>query len=96
MVDEDLVDKSVKAYEGSQATVGSDLDAEVASNKVVLFMEGAPDAPKSEPGMNAVKMLTEAQVVPLLAVDVLKHPAILGYTVSKSGRRLIYHNMVVE
>ena len=31
------------------------------------------------------------QVVPLLAVDVLKHPAILGYTVSKCGRRRAPH-----
>merc|ERR1712151_419600 len=88
---EDVVDKSVKAYQAEQKTVGADLDAELASNKVVLFMEGTPDAPKSEPSMNAVKMLTEAQVVPLLAADVLKHPAILGYTVSKSGRRRTPH-----
>eukprot|EP00927_Polykrikos_kofoidii_P082727 TRINITY_DN82_c0_g2_i1.p1 TRINITY_DN82_c0_g2~~TRINITY_DN82_c0_g2_i1.p1 ORF type:complete len:214 (-),score=32.54 TRINITY_DN82_c0_g2_i1:111-680(-) len=84
---EDFVDKSVAAYESAQGSVGSTFDAELAANKVVLFMEGTPDAPKSVPSMNVVKMLTEAQVVPLLAVDVLAHPAILGYSVSKSGKR---------
>merc|ERR1740138_709346 len=83
---EELVDKSVKEYQANQSTVGADLDAELASNKVVLFMEGTPDAPMSEPSLNAIKMLTQAQVVPMLTVDVLRHPAILGYTVSKSGK----------
>merc|ERR1712039_652781 len=53
----------------------------------VLFMEGTPDAPKSETSLNTVKMLTQAQVVPFLSVDVLSHPAVLGYTVSKSSRK---------
>eukprot|EP00440_Ansanella_granifera_P039492 gb/GFBE01042841.1/.p1 GENE.gb/GFBE01042841.1/~~gb/GFBE01042841.1/.p1 ORF type:complete len:181 (+),score=46.11 gb/GFBE01042841.1/:1-543(+) len=88
---EDLVDKSIKEYQSNQASVSADLDAEIANNKVVLFMEGTPDAPKSEPSLNAVKMLTEAQVVPLLAVDVLAHPAILGYTVSKTSKRRAPH-----
>mmetsp|Transcript_83607 Transcript_83607/g.259759 ORF Transcript_83607/g.259759 Transcript_83607/m.259759 type:complete len:182 (+) Transcript_83607:137-682(+) len=84
---EDLVDKSVKAYQANQKAVADDLDAELSSNKLVLFMEGTPDAPKSETSLNVVKMLTQAQVVPFLAVDTLAHPAILGYTVSKSARR---------
>merc|ERR1740138_682542 len=85
---EELVDKSVKEYQANQSTVGADLDAEIASNKMVLFMEGTPDAPKSEPSLNVVKMLTQAQVVPFLSVDVLTHPAVLGYAMSKSqGRR---------
>eukprot|EP00931_Biecheleriopsis_adriatica_P030464 TRINITY_DN17964_c0_g1_i2.p1 TRINITY_DN17964_c0_g1~~TRINITY_DN17964_c0_g1_i2.p1 ORF type:complete len:183 (-),score=40.93 TRINITY_DN17964_c0_g1_i2:80-628(-) len=88
---EDLVDKSVKEYQSNQQAVASDLDAELAANKVVLFMEGTPDAPKSEPSLNVVKMLTESQVVPLMAVDVLAHPAILGYTVSKSSKRRAPH-----
>merc|ERR1712085_126246 len=49
-------------------------------------MEGTPDAPKSELSMNAVKMLTQVQATTFLSVDVLTHPAILGYTVSKSSR----------
>ncbi|CAJ1330974.1 unnamed protein product [Effrenium voratum] len=71
--------------------VSADLDAEIANSKVVLFMEGTPDAPKSEPSLNVVKMLTEAQVVPLTAVDVLAHPAILGYTVAKTQKRRTPH-----
>merc|ERR1712216_1055767 len=66
--------------------VARDLDAEIASNKMVLFMEGTPDAPKSELSMNVVKMLTQVQATEFLAVDVLTHPAILGYTVSKSQK----------
>ncbi|CAE8624668.1 unnamed protein product, partial [Polarella glacialis] len=77
---EDLVDKSVKEFQANQKEVSDNLDAELKSNKVVLFMEGTVDAPKSEPSMNAVKILTQAQVVPLTAIDVLAHPAILGYT----------------
>eukprot|EP00933_Yihiella_yeosuensis_P041566 TRINITY_DN35965_c0_g1_i1.p1 TRINITY_DN35965_c0_g1~~TRINITY_DN35965_c0_g1_i1.p1 ORF type:complete len:179 (+),score=39.03 TRINITY_DN35965_c0_g1_i1:67-603(+) len=83
---EDLVAKSLKDFQANQTEVSADLDAEIASNKVVLFMEGTVDAPKSEPSLNVVKMLTQAQVVPLTAIDVLAHPAILGYTVSKSQR----------
>merc|ERR1719263_20048 len=86
-----LVEKSVKEFQANQATVGADLDAELAKNKVVLFMEGSPDAPKSELGMNVVKMLTQTQVVPLLAVDALAHPAVLGYTVAKSQRQRLPH-----
>merc|ERR1719197_406408 len=84
---EDLVDKSVKEFQANQQAVSSNLDAEIAGNKIVLFMEGTPDAPKSEPSLNVVKILTQAQVVPLVAVDMLAHPAIMGYSVSKSGKR---------
>merc|ERR1712196_567278 len=66
--------------------VASNLDAELASNKMVLFMEGTPDAPKSELSMNVIKMLTQVQASTFLSVDVLTHPAILGYTVTKSQR----------
>merc|ERR1712039_300592 len=78
-------------YQDNQATVNADLDAELSNNKVVLFMEGTPDAPKSELGMNVVKMLTQTQVVPLTAVDALSHPAILGYTISKSQKSRLPH-----
>merc|ERR1711870_107758 len=83
---EDLVDKSLKEYQANQSAVNADLDAELAKNKMVLFMEGTPDAPKSEASMNVVKMMTQVQAVPFLAVDVLAHPAVLGYTVTKSQR----------
>merc|ERR1712207_61225 len=61
-------------------------NAELASNKMVLFMEGTPDAPKSEASLNVIRMLTQVQAVGFLSVDVLSHPAILGYTVTKSQR----------
>merc|ERR1719171_2358515 len=85
---EDIVTKSVKEYEASRKDVAAALDTELAKNKMVLFMEGTPDHPKSKQSMNVIKMLTEAQAVPFLAVDVLTHPAIMGYTMAKSnGRR---------
>merc|ERR1712066_455409 len=83
---DDLVDRSVKAYQENQAAVNADLDAELSTNKMVLFMEGSPDAPKSETSHNVIKMLTQAQVMTFLSVDTMTHPAILGYTVSKSSR----------
>jgi len=83
--------KSVKEYQANQSAVNGDLDAELAANKVVLFMEGTPDAPKSEPAMNVLKMLTQAQVAPFLSIDVLSHPTVLGYTVSKSQRTRAPH-----
>eukprot|EP00405_Crypthecodinium_cohnii_P042045 CAMPEP_0206555338 /NCGR_PEP_ID=MMETSP0325_2-20121206/17726_1 /ASSEMBLY_ACC=CAM_ASM_000347 /TAXON_ID=2866 /ORGANISM="Crypthecodinium cohnii, Strain Seligo" /LENGTH=179 /DNA_ID=CAMNT_0054055603 /DNA_START=67 /DNA_END=606 /DNA_ORIENTATION=+ len=83
---EDIVAKSVKEFKANEAAVSSNLDAEIASNKIVLFMEGSVDAPKSETSYNVVKMLTQVQAVPMVSVDVLSHPAILGYTVSKTSR----------
>merc|ERR1719215_907308 len=83
---DNLVAKSVKEYQANQKMVADDLDAELSSNKMVLFMEGTPDAPKSEASMNVVKMMTQVQAVPFVAVDVLAHPAVLGYTVTKSQR----------
>mmetsp|Transcript_146584 Transcript_146584/g.468233 ORF Transcript_146584/g.468233 Transcript_146584/m.468233 type:complete len:177 (-) Transcript_146584:128-658(-) len=83
---EDIVAKSVKEYQANQKVVSDDLDAELKANKMVLFMEGTPDAPKSEASHNVVKMLTQVQATPFVSVDVLSHPAILGYTVTKSQR----------
>merc|ERR1712176_854932 len=83
---EDFVGKAVKSYQASQKEVDASLNADLASNKMVLFMEGTPDAPKSEASMNAIRILTQVQAVNFLAVDVLAHPALLGYTVTKCQR----------
>eukprot|EP00932_Pfiesteria_piscicida_P009519 SRR837773.20257.p2 GENE.SRR837773.20257~~SRR837773.20257.p2 ORF type:complete len:189 (+),score=73.17 SRR837773.20257:40-567(+) len=88
---DDIVARSVKEFQANQQAVAADLDAEVAGNKMVLFMEGTPDAPKSETSHNTIKMLTQVQAVPFVAVDVLSHPAILGYTVSKTQRNRAPH-----
>merc|ERR1712232_1291801 len=80
----EYVDKAVKAFETDKAAVTASMEAELGSKKVVLFMDGTPDAPKSALSLNVVKMLTEAQAVPLTSIDVMQHSAILGYTVSKS------------
>merc|ERR1719277_945033 len=83
---EDYVGKAVKAYQASQKEVDGSLDADLAGNKMVLFMEGSPDAPKSEASLNAIRILTQVQATNFLSVDVLAHPALLGYTVTKSQR----------
>eukprot|EP00450_Noctiluca_scintillans_P006136 CAMPEP_0194483900 /NCGR_PEP_ID=MMETSP0253-20130528/5393_1 /TAXON_ID=2966 /ORGANISM="Noctiluca scintillans" /LENGTH=180 /DNA_ID=CAMNT_0039323625 /DNA_START=98 /DNA_END=640 /DNA_ORIENTATION=- len=83
---DNVVRKSVETFQANQAAVKSDLDQALSENKLVLFMEGPVDSPKSELSLNVVKMLTQVQAVPLLAIDVLAHPSILGYTVEKSGK----------
>lgn len=83
---EEYVAKAVKAYEADAPTINAFFDNELANNKVVLFMDGTVDAPKSALSLNVVKMLTDAQAqhAGMVAIDVMKHPAILGYTVSKT------------
>mmetsp|Transcript_26883 Transcript_26883/g.59478 ORF Transcript_26883/g.59478 Transcript_26883/m.59478 type:complete len:167 (-) Transcript_26883:69-569(-) len=79
--------KAAKSYEESKAVVDASLNGDLNNSKVVVFLEGTADAPKSEASLNAVKVLTEAQVAPFLCVDVLQHPAILGYAMSKSNAK---------
>merc|ERR1712087_963448 len=88
---EDLLSKAVDSYKANEKEVAANLDAELLSNKMVLFMEGTPDAPKSELSMNVVKMLTQVQAADFLSVDVLSHPAVLGYTISKTQRNRAPH-----
>lgn len=52
------------------------------------------DAPKSLLSNNIVKLLTGVQAVPLVAVDILEHPAIMGYTVHRSGSHCTPHMYV--
>ncbi len=54
-------------------------------------MEGNVDSPKSLLSNNLVKLLTGVQAVPLVCVDVLEHPAIMGYTVHRSGSHCTPH-----
>ena len=87
----DYIAKSVESYKTNKLEVDKELDKLFTSNRVVLFSEGTIDAPKSELSMNLIRMLTEAQCVPLVHVDVLEHPAILGYTIYKSGSHVTPH-----
>ena len=54
-------------------------------------MEGSVDAPKSQLSNNLVKVLTGVQAFPLVSVDVLEHPDIMGYTVHRSGSHCTPH-----
>lgn len=88
---ESVVQKSVTMYKANEAVVKSTLDQHLSGSRVVLFMEGTPDAPKSQLGLNVVRILTQVQATPLVSIDVLKHPAILGYTVTKSQKKRTPH-----
>ena len=87
----DYLAKSLDAYKKNKLDVDKELDKLFSSNRMVLFSEGSVDAPKSELSLNVIRMLTEAQCVPLAHVNVLEHPAILGYTVHKSGSHSTPH-----
>lgn len=54
-------------------------------------MEGSVDSPKSLLSNNLTKLLTGVQAYPLVSVDVLEHPAIMGYTVHRSGSHCTPH-----
>ena len=54
-------------------------------------MEGSVDAPKSQLSNNLAKILTGVQAYPLVSVDVLQHPSIMGYTVHRSGSHCTPH-----
>ena len=74
----DYVAKSIASYRSNKLEVDKELDKVFSLNRVVLFSEGTVDAPKSELSLNVIRMLTEAQLVPLAHVNVLDHPSILG------------------
>jgi monothiol glutaredoxin len=93
---ESFVAKSLKAFEAEKSTVAAALDKELDENQVVLFMEGTPDCPKSKQSMNVIKIFTQIQVVPFLSIDVMTHPALLGYTVSKSSSHRTPHLYINE
>merc|ERR1719183_1207036 len=80
------VKKAVATYKEAQATVDAAMDAKLASAPMVLFMEGTPDAPSSQRSLNVIKMLTQVQSQAFTAVDTTAHPAILGWTASRTGK----------
>lgn len=81
-----FVKKSIALYKEAQATVDAAVEKKFSSSKMVLFMEGTPDAPRSERSMNVIKMLTSVQAGAFTAVDTTAHPAILGYTAARTGK----------
>ncbi|KAL8427665.1 hypothetical protein Efla_007084 [Eimeria flavescens] len=77
-----LAELSREAYNAEKEAVDAQLRPVLTQNKLVLFMEGTVDNPKSTLSMNVVKMLTQLQSLPLIAVDVTTHPAILGFALT--------------
>lgn len=79
---EDLARRSIGAYRASREVVDAKLLPILEKHRIVLLMEGTVDAPKSKLSMNVVKMLTQLQGVPMVAIDVTAHPAILGFALT--------------
>eukprot|EP00922_Rhytidocystis_sp_ex-Travisia-forbesii_P059577 GHVS01088346.1.p1 GENE.GHVS01088346.1~~GHVS01088346.1.p1 ORF type:complete len:200 (+),score=31.62 GHVS01088346.1:150-749(+) len=79
----ELVRHGMRSYEDAKNEVDQAMDKILASNKLVLFMDGTPDIPKSVRSLNVLKILSGVQAVPLTSVDMFKHPAILGYATQK-------------
>ncbi len=74
----------VEMYHAQKQEVDSEMSKLLSENKLIVFLEGSVDKPKSEVSLNTVKILTQAQAVPITSVDVLAHPAILGWFVTKT------------
>lgn len=77
-----LTERSIAAYNADRENVDSRLLPVIRQNKLVLFVEGTVDNPKSLLSMNVIKMLTQLQSLPLVAIDVTAHPAILGFALT--------------
>ncbi|CDJ46907.1 hypothetical protein, conserved [Eimeria brunetti] len=82
-----LAERSTAAYNANRENVDAQLLPVLKKNKLVLFLEGTVDNPKSLLSMNVVKMLTQLQSVPLTAIDVTAHPAILGFALTHGRKK---------
>ncbi|CDJ27870.1 uncharacterized protein EMH_0035660 [Eimeria mitis] len=82
-----LSERSIAAYTAERESVDAQLLPVLKKNKLVLFLEGTVDNPKSLLSMNVVKMLTQLQSIPLVAIDVTAHPAILGFALTHGRKK---------
>ncbi|CDI85285.1 Chromosome III, complete sequence, related [Eimeria praecox] len=82
-----LSERSIAAYNADRESVDAQLLPVLKKNKLVLFLEGTVDNPKSLLSMNIVKILTQLQSVPLTAIDVTTHPAILGFALNHGRKK---------
>ncbi|UKJ88390.2 hypothetical protein MACJ_000834 [Theileria orientalis] len=81
----DFVESSLNCYNLSQEVVDSEMDHLLNSHKLLLFMEGSVDSPKSLCAANIVKMFTLLQVLDFHTVDVLSNKEVFGFLCSKLG-----------
>ncbi|XP_953729.1 uncharacterized protein TA17000 [Theileria annulata] len=81
----DYVEFSVNSYKSSKDAVDSEMTNLLANHKLLLFMEGSVDAPKSLCAGNIVKMFTLLQVLNFHTLDVLSNPPVFGFLCSKFG-----------
>ncbi|UKK00785.2 hypothetical protein MACK_000859 [Theileria orientalis] len=81
----DFVESSVNSYNLSRDVVDSEMEHLLNSHKLLLFMEGSVDSPKSLCAANIVKMFTLLQVLNFHSVDVLSNKEVFGFLCSKLG-----------
>ncbi|EAN34285.1 hypothetical protein TpMuguga_01g01047 [Theileria parva strain Muguga] len=81
----DYAEFSVNSYKSSKDSVDSEMTHLLATHKLLLFMEGSVDAPKSLCAGNIVKMFTLLQVLNFHTLDVLSNPPVFGFLCSKFG-----------
>ncbi|BAM39535.1 uncharacterized protein TOT_010000990 [Theileria orientalis strain Shintoku] len=81
----DFVESSVDSYNSSRDVVDSEMAHLLSSHKLLLFMEGSVDSPKSLCAANIVKIFTLLQVLDFHTVDVLSNREVFGFLCSKLG-----------
>ncbi|GFE55229.1 hypothetical protein BaOVIS_026330 [Babesia ovis] len=74
----DFVTRAKAAYGGKQE-VDAAMSEMLSSHRLVLFMEGSLDHPKSLCAGNLSKIFTALQITGLHTVDLLGEPEIMGY-----------------
>ncbi|GIX63877.1 monothiol glutaredoxin, putative [Babesia caballi] len=74
----ELVERAKQAY-GNSPEVDAAMSEMLSSRRLVLFMEGSLDQPKSLCAGNLSRIFTALQITGLHTVDLLREPEILGY-----------------
>ncbi|EDO08729.1 hypothetical protein BBOV_III011770 [Babesia bovis T2Bo] len=90
----ELVTRAKAAYGGNKE-VDAAMDDMLNKHRLVLFMEGSMDHPKSLCAGNLAKIFTALQIVDLHTVDLLTHPEIMGYLcthMKENVRNVIFKN----
>eukprot|EP01067_Filipodium_phascolosomae_P000447 Filipodium_phascolosomae@DN1350_c0_g1_i1.p1 len=75
---------AIGEYHKNKEETDKHMEEVLSENPLVLYMHGTPDWPKSALSLNVIKVMTLLQTLPLTCVDVLGHPAIVGYVHEKS------------
>ncbi|GBE62579.1 monothiol glutaredoxin, putative [Babesia ovata] len=80
----DMIERAKAAY-GGNSEVDSAMSEMLSTRRLVLFMEGSLDHPKSLCAGNLSRIFTGLQVTGLHTVDLLREPEILGFLCTHIG-----------